>query len=120
MPRSLIGRLGRWCFRHWGWVFAVWAVAAAAGVAATGPLFDRLADSGVPRSVESVAAYDVLNAGNGSAGTVIGVVDGVDPSSPDVERGGHGGGGAGRGHRRRDAGRPPVRRRTEPGRRPVR
>jgi RND superfamily putative drug exporter len=80
----VIGRLGRWCFRHWGWVFAAWLVAGAAGIAATGPLFDRLADSGVPRTVESVAAYDILNAGNDSSGTVVGVIDGVDPRSAQV------------------------------------
>ena len=76
---NLVGRVGRWCFRHWAWVLAAWAVAVAAGVAATGPLFARLADSGVPRTVESVAASDVLNADNDSAGTVTGVIDGVDP-----------------------------------------
>ena len=82
MPRSLIGRLGRWCFRHWAWVFLFWLCAAVAGVAATGPLFDRLAETGVPRSVESIAANDVINASNDSAGTVVAVIDGVDPTSP--------------------------------------
>ena len=58
-----------------------WVVAVAAGVLATGPLFARLADSGVPRDVESVAAYDVISAGNDSAGTIVGVVDRVDPAA---------------------------------------
>ena len=51
---------------------------------ATGPLFSRLADGGVPRDVESVAAYDVIRSGDDSAGTVVGVVDRVDPASPQV------------------------------------
>lgn len=61
-------------------------VLAAAGGLATGPLFARLADSGIPRHIESVAAYDVISAGNDSAGTVIGVVDGIDPTDPEVGR----------------------------------
>ena len=84
VPRSVVGRVGRWCARHAWWVLAAWVVAVAAGVLATGPLFHRLADGGVPRDVESVAAYDVIRAGNDSAGTVVGVVDRVDPASPQV------------------------------------
>jgi putative drug exporter of the RND superfamily len=80
------GRIGRWCARHAWWVLAAWVVLAAAGVLATGPLYSRLADSGIPRDVESVAAYDVINSGNESAGTVVGVVDGIDPAAPEVRR----------------------------------
>src|SRR5678809_1202568 len=80
--RSALGRVGAWCFRHGWWVLAIWVVAVAAGVVATGPLFSRLADSGIPRDVESVAAMDVISAGDDSAGTIIGVVDHVDPGSP--------------------------------------
>ena len=84
MPQSVVGRVGRWCARHAWWVLAAWTVAVAAGALATGPLFSRLADGGVPRDVESVAAYDVIRSGDDSAGTVIGVVDRVDPASPRV------------------------------------
>ena len=81
---SALGRVGAWCFRHGWWVLAIWTVAVAAGVVATGPLFNRLADSGIPRDVESVAATDIISAGDDSAGTIIGVVDHVDPASPQV------------------------------------
>jgi RND superfamily putative drug exporter len=84
MRENLVGRVGRWCFRHWVWVLVGWTVAVAAGIAATGPLFGRLADSGIPPSVESVAGTTVLNADNDSAGTVAGVIDGVDPASDEV------------------------------------
>jgi RND superfamily putative drug exporter len=79
-----MGRVGRWCFRHWAWVLLIWAAVVAGGVAATGPLFERLGAGGVPPSAESVAAYEVLNEGNGSAGTIVAVVDGVDPAAGDV------------------------------------
>lgn len=84
MPESVIGRMGRWCFRRWWWVLAAWAVAIAAGVLAIGPVFDRLAAENVPSWVESVQAREVLNRGNDSAGTVVGVVDGVDATAPQV------------------------------------
>jgi putative drug exporter of the RND superfamily len=84
MRENLVGRMGRWCFRRWPWVLVAWAVAVTGGIAATGPLFARLADSGVPRHVESVIGSDMLNAGNDSAGTVTGVIDEVDPRSDQV------------------------------------
>ena len=54
----MTGRIGRWCARHAWWVLAGWVVLAAIGALATGPLFARLAESGIPLDVESVAAYD--------------------------------------------------------------
>lgn len=82
--RVLIGRVGSWCFRHGWWVLVGWVVLVAAGVLATGPLFSRLSDGGVPHDVESVAANDVISSGNDSAGTIVGIVDGVDPTAPAV------------------------------------
>jgi len=58
VSQSVVGRVGRWCARHAWWVIAAWVAAVAAGVVATGPLFDRLVDGGVPRDVESVAAFE--------------------------------------------------------------
>ncbi len=84
MPRSTIGRIGRWCSRRWWWVLVAWLIAIGAGIAATGPLFGRLADAGPPHSVESVVANDVLSQGGNTGGTVIGVVDRADPRSPAV------------------------------------
>jgi RND superfamily putative drug exporter len=84
VPQSVVGRIGRWCARHAWWVLAAWVAIVAAGVIATGPLFDRLVDGGVPRDVESIAAYDVIRSGDDSAGTVVGVVDRIDPASAEV------------------------------------
>ena len=84
MPRSAFGRLGRWCFVHWGWVLAIWVVAVAGGVAASGPMFSRLVDESAPKSAESVAAYSVINTSNGSSGTVVAVIDHIDPATPAV------------------------------------
>jgi RND superfamily putative drug exporter len=54
-------------------------------VAATGPLFERLAaGGGLPGTAESIAAYEALSDGEESSGTVVGIVDGVDPAAPDV------------------------------------
>ena len=84
MPHSVVGRVGRWCSRHWQWVLAAWVVAVVAGGLATGPLFARLADGGPPASVESVAVNSVLNAGNHSGGVIYGVVSHVDAHAPVV------------------------------------
>jgi RND superfamily putative drug exporter len=58
VPTGLIARMGRWCFRHWAWVLLAWVAAVAAGVFATGPVFDRLAADNIPQDVESIRAYD--------------------------------------------------------------
>ncbi|MEU7823238.1 MMPL family transporter [Catellatospora sp. NPDC049133] len=84
MPTSVIGRVGRWCFRHWALVLLAWALAVAAGVVSVGPLFSRLSDNRLPQGVESVVAADVITEGADSAGTVVGVVDGIDPADPAV------------------------------------
>jgi len=82
----VIGRAGQWCFTHRWLVLVAWLIAVGGGLFATGPLFSRLSDGGLPHSVESVAATDVLSgaAGSDSAGTVVGVVDGVDPTAAGV------------------------------------
>jgi RND superfamily putative drug exporter len=84
MPNSVIGQIGRWCFQHRAWVLLGWAFAVGAGILSTGPLFDRLADSRLPKQVESVAAAEVISQGNDSAGTVIGIVDKIDPADDRV------------------------------------
>ncbi len=82
MPRSVVGRIGRWCFRRWWWVLAAWLVAVVAGVLATGPLFSRLSDGGAPNTVESVAVNSVLNQGASNGAMVYGVVSRVDLADP--------------------------------------
>ncbi len=79
-----MARDGQWCFRHGWWVLLAWVVAVVAGVLATGPLFSRLSERGVPNDVESVAAMDVISTGNDSAGTIVGIVDGVDPTADPI------------------------------------
>ncbi|GIF98120.1 putative membrane protein [Catellatospora citrea] len=76
--------MGRWCFRHWALVLLAWALAVGAGVVSVGPLFGRLSDNRLPQGVESVVAADVITEGGDSAGTVVGVVDGIDPADPAV------------------------------------
>jgi RND superfamily putative drug exporter len=56
-------------------------VAVGAGLLTSGPVFDSLSDGNNPRSVESVAGYDVINTGNNSGGQVIGLIDRVDPTA---------------------------------------
>ena len=114
VPRSVIGRVGRWCFRHWGWVLAVWVLAVAAGVArdraavrpARGRAACRATSSRSPPTTCSTPATTRPAPSSASS-------TGVDPTapagratrsrpSPD----------AGRPRRRRPRGRPPVRRRA--------
>ena len=85
MPRSVVGRVGRWCSRHWAWVLIVWTAAVIAGGMAVGPLFSKLSDGGAPNSVESVAVNSVLNTGNPTGGVIYGLVAHVDPHSPAVQ-----------------------------------
>src|SRR5262245_24122247 len=85
MPTSVLARVGVWCFRHWGRVLVLWLVAVVAGILSFGPVFGRLVDNNANLSnVESIKANDELREGGQSAGTVIGIVSGVDPSSAAV------------------------------------
>ncbi len=84
MADGLIARIGRWCFRRKWWVLAIWLVGTVAGGLAAGPVFNSLSGSGGPKSMESVQAQDVLNAGSDKGGTVTALVDGVDPRSAAV------------------------------------
>ena len=51
MPQSVIGRAGQWCFTHRWLVLVAWLIAVGGGLFATGPLFSRLSDGGLPHSV---------------------------------------------------------------------
>jgi RND superfamily putative drug exporter len=84
MPRSVVGRVGRWCFRHWWWVLVAWAAAVTAGLLSVGPLFTNLSDGGPPNNVESVAVNNVLSQGASTGGTLYAVVSGVDPAATTV------------------------------------
>src|SRR5207245_433298 len=84
MADGVIARVGRWCFRRRWWVLAVWLLAVAGGVLSAGPVFNGLTGGGGPKTLESVQANNVLLDNNVQRGTVVGVVDGIDPRSPVV------------------------------------
>ena len=84
MADGLIARIGRWCFRRKWWVLAIWLVGTVAGGLAAGPVFNSLSDSDGPKSMESVQAQEVLDAGSDKGGTVTALVDGVDPRAAAV------------------------------------
>ncbi|OLE24373.1 MAG: hypothetical protein AUG44_19425 [Actinobacteria bacterium 13_1_20CM_3_71_11] len=80
----MIARVGRWCFRRRWWVLALWLLAVTAGGLSAGPVFNGLTSGGGPSSLESVQANTVLLDNSGQRGTVIGVVDGIDPTAGPV------------------------------------
>jgi RND superfamily putative drug exporter len=86
MAEGLIARVGQWCFRRRWWVVTIWLAAIVAGGLAAGPVFSGLTDSDGPKSLESVQAGDVLNAGSKDGGTVTAVVDKVAPGADAVRR----------------------------------
>jgi RND superfamily putative drug exporter len=65
-------------------VLLAWLLAVGAGAFSAGPLFGRLADSRLPAHVESVAVSEIIFQGDDSSGTVVGVVDGIDPTDDRV------------------------------------
>jgi RND superfamily putative drug exporter len=80
----MFGRLSSFCFRHRILVVTVWVVAIAGGVFASGPVFSAL--NGDHREVrfESVRGSDVLDSAETDDGTVMAVVDKVDPKAAAV------------------------------------
>jgi RND superfamily putative drug exporter len=78
---TFTARVGRWSFRHQWTVVAIWIVAAVAGALAAGPIFAHLSDSNGPSPLESIQAGRILDQGNQSAGTLVGVVRSIDPQS---------------------------------------
>ena len=85
MAEGVLSRIGRWCFRRRWSVLLAWLAVAAAGVLASGAVFAGLADNNNPQKVESIEAFDVLNAGADSGGTVVGLIDGVDPRAASLQ-----------------------------------
>jgi RND superfamily putative drug exporter len=86
MTQTFVARIGRWCFRHKWTVLAGWLVAVAIGVVCAGPVFSSLTNDRGPSSLESVAGSNQLNGTSTSAGTVVGVVTGVDPDAAAVRQ----------------------------------
>jgi len=83
-PKTLTARIGRWSFRHRWTVVAIWLVAVVIGGISAGPVFSSLSDNQGPSSLESIQGYNKLTDASTSAGTIDGVVQGVDPASPAV------------------------------------
>src|SRR5687768_9723822 len=84
MAKGVLAAVGRFCFRFRWLVLAVWILLAVGGGLMAPKVFETLADNSNPSRVESVEAYDVINAGNDSSGQVIGLVDRIDPAAPAV------------------------------------
>src|SRR5256885_17234024 len=80
----MLGRLGRWCFRRRWWVLAIWLLAMVAGVLSAGPVFHGLTGGGGPKSLESVAANQVLADAADRGGTVVAVIDRIQPAASGV------------------------------------
>jgi RND superfamily putative drug exporter len=67
-------------------VVAIWLAVVVGGGLASGPVFNGLGGDDGPKSLESVQAGNVLNAGSRDGGTVTAVVDRVDPRDSAVRR----------------------------------
>ncbi|GAA3451842.1 MMPL family transporter [Dactylosporangium matsuzakiense] len=84
MALGVVARIGRFCFRHRWAVIGVWLVVVVLGGLTFGPVFSAIADPGNPKHVEAIDGLDAIATGNDSSGTVIGLVDNVDPEAPAV------------------------------------
>ncbi len=83
---GLTARVGGWSFRHPWYAIAIWLVVVVAGVLAAGRVFAGLGGGDGPKSMESVQAQEVLSQDSRDGGTVVGVLDHVDPRSPAVKQ----------------------------------
>ncbi len=81
-----VARVGSWSFRHPWYALAIWLLILVAGVFSAGKVFAGIGDSHGPKSMESVQAYNVLDQGSKDGGTVVGVIDHVDPHAAAVQQ----------------------------------
>jgi RND superfamily putative drug exporter len=81
----MLGRLGRWCFRRRWWVLAVWVLAMVGGVLSASSVFHGLTGGGGPKSLESVAANQVLADASDKGGKVVGLIDRIEPAARGVD-----------------------------------
>ncbi len=82
MDRSVLARLGAWCFRHSWAVMGTWFVLMVLGGLAVGPVFDGITANAAGTGMESRAGEKILNETSGKS--VIGYLDNVDGRSPTV------------------------------------
>src|SRR5436190_2964633 len=80
----MLARVGGWCFRHRWSVVAIWLATMALGVLAAGPVFNGLTGAGKPTSLEAVQGNQVLTKNSDKGGTVVGIVDGIEPAATAV------------------------------------
>ncbi|MEV6926376.1 MMPL family transporter [Dactylosporangium sp. NPDC051485] len=80
----MVANVGRFCFRHRWMIVGIWVVVVALGALTFGPVFSAIADASNPRHVEAIDGLDAVADGNDSSGTVIGLVDNVDPDAAAV------------------------------------
>ncbi|WP_433047633.1 MMPL family transporter [Dactylosporangium sp. CS-033363] len=85
MALGVVARIGRFCFRHRWSVIGLWLVVVVLGGLSFGPVFSAIADPSNPKHVESIGGMDAIATGNDSSGTVIGLLDDVDPKAPAVK-----------------------------------
>src|SRR5437763_15340571 len=90
----MLARAGGWCFRHRWSVVAIWLAAVTLGVLSAGPVFHGLTSGGKPTSLESVQGNQVLTSNSDKGGTVVGIVDRIDPAAAGVGSGVRSGGAA--------------------------
>ena len=79
----MFARLAKWCFRHRFAVLLLWVAVLAGGVLASGPVFTALADK-QPLRFESAQGAQVLADQSQDQGTVVAVVDQVNPTDAAV------------------------------------
>jgi RND superfamily putative drug exporter len=76
----MFGRLSSWCYRHRFVVLVAWIAVVGAGFVASGPVFAAL-NQQTSTSFESTAAGQLVSDASPDAGTVVAVLDRVDPTS---------------------------------------
>ncbi|GIG56653.1 membrane protein [Longispora fulva] len=80
----MVTKVGSFCYRNWRWVLLGWLALLVGGGAAIGPVFDSIGDTKPPQGLESVTASQVVKDGGDRGIQIIGLVEGVDPTSAQV------------------------------------
>ncbi|MGI5238039.1 MMPL family transporter [Dactylosporangium sp. CA-139066] len=84
MALGVVAKIGRFCFRHRWSVLGLWLVVVVLGGLTFGPVFSAIADASNPKHIEAIDGVDAVATGNDSSGTVIGLINNVDPNAAAV------------------------------------
>jgi RND superfamily putative drug exporter len=76
----MFGRISGWCYQHRIIVLVVWIAVLGAGFAASGPVFNALGEK-TSANFESAVGSRLIDDNNVDLGTVVAVLDHVDPAS---------------------------------------